>query len=334
MTVNEQVIEAIGSLPSLKSDQVATIEKQAKADVVNAVGDEPQRKGFVEQISLRSAFEPNDYIGVALFLTLLLISLTHMIVFTGNLAETAYAAESDAAEGIVFSLPVWVVSHQLTFFAFSELGVLFFFIRHTMNYLRWSKEKPEDAAMQRYRRWISVSSVAAFACAIVAIVANVTSLTHGSKTIWETIISVLLGLMIPLLTLILGERAAEILMRYLLEKQQADQKWRDAHDRWRRLTADPESYQEGSANYRRFLARRIVDYYKQHIAPRHSVKAGDWTPDMERALAARELAHLRKMDNLEEAIDFFGQPPSGAASLDPINSNGSSNGLQPLLGSN
>lgn len=317
--MDSKFVDAIKPLKSLNSDQMDKCVQAARQDVKRHLGEKPERLFYLDQISLKASMMPNDYFGIVLFFVLLLISLIHMLTFTGKLAKDAFDNASAGNSGIFLQIQAWVVAHQLTFFAFSELGVLFFYIRHVMGYLRWRDEmiaagRAEEVEKSRFRRWLSVSSLAAFACAVVAIIANVTSLTYGAGNIETTLVTGGIGVLIPVLTLFLGERAAEILMDYMYARERAEKTWRASFDRWTLYNERPEQFDEGDRvnSYRKYLANRIVEYYKLYIEPKISPRL-EWTPEIELALAGREMARLRRMENLDAAEAFFTQPPRSEA---------------------
>jgi hypothetical protein len=334
--MDRATIQALKPIKSLNVSQFTVCQEEARNDVLRRIGEEPRREDFLRQLSWRAVMQPNDIFGVILFLVLLSISLIHMITFTGSLAKASFDAVTDTNGGIFLVLQTWVIAHQLAFFAFSELGVLFFYIRHSMGYIRWrdariAQGEQDVVERDRRHRWFSVASFAAFACAIVAIIANVTSLTHGIEDAWTLAISGGIGFLIPILTLFLGERAAEILMDYLYAKEKADNEFTAAHTQWQFIRQNPEKFDEQDKlnSYRRYLAGRIVQYYRKNIIPRLEINESfEWTPEMELALAARELARLHRMEDLEAAEAFFMQPPSEEAS--PPKSTTSSDSLQLL----
>lgn len=317
--MDKALADALKPLKPMNIEQLGKCQDAALKDVEIRIGPQPERESFNQKMSWRAVVQPLDILGVLLFFVLLTISLIHMLQFTGNVADGTFEEMKTTFQGIAFSVPVWIVAHQLTFFAFSELGVLFFFIRHSMNWITW-RDQHKGEKIPFGKRWLSASSVAAFACAIIAIVANVTSLTYSPNPQSLTLSLVLngfIGFLIPMLTLLLGERAAEILLDYLVEKQRAIEAFGAALATWMAKTADKETYDEhdGIHSFRQFLAKRIVQYYKQYIVPNSNPRVElEWTPEIEVALAAREIARTKLMERLDEEVSFFIQPSSTAQS--------------------
>jgi hypothetical protein len=307
--MDQAVQDTLKQLRSLKADQFSEIKQLAVSDVRTANGEEPTLELFQSKVSFRRMMEPNDWIGVVLFVILLLLSASHMITLASKIAKNALDATALASANLVLNAWGWV--HQIGFFgAFSELGVIFFYVWHYMSYLRWAQENPEAAAQRGWRaRWVSYKSGIALLCTFVSVYANVTSLINNADTTASAIVSAFIGCLIPIMTLFLGERFAEILMKFLYAKRDAEQAYYVALTQWQESNRSPETHPD----FRKSLARRIVEYYRSHVAAMTiqitgtaPLKAADITRELARALAAREIAAEKDFSDLDDLIGFFG----------------------------
>jgi hypothetical protein len=321
--MDQSVLETLKLLRSLKADQFAEIKQEAVSDIRHLNGDEPTLALFQRKVSLRRMLEPNDWIGVVLFFILLVLSASHMVTLASKIAKTSLDETALASAALVRDNWGWV--HQLGFFgAFSELGVIFFYVWHYMTYLRWANDNPETASKAGWRaRWVSYKSIIALFCTFVSVYANVTSLIKNADGVATTVVSAFIGLLIPIMTLFLGERIAEILMKFLYAKRDAEVDFYKALTTWQENNRAPETH----PSYRSALARRIVEYYRSHIAQmcvqRQGIvplKAADVTRELARALAAREIAAEKDFSDLDEMIGFFGTQAVETQAANPLSS--------------
>jgi hypothetical protein len=355
----EGFAELLDKFPSLKSAQFDACRETAIGRVVSRLGDRPERSTYHEAISapdpkeedflklskvgwvkaIRKLADPTDAILPVILFILLLISLMHMLTFAGGIAESSYqASPTPDFRGIWLGRSAWTWLHQIGFFGFSELGVLFFYSRSA---IAWRRSL-SDESKKNYRRWLNGNMILAFLCAAITVTANIVSLSHGAITETmlsdggfirtinypELVVDVVIGTLVPAITMFLGERISELVLSVLLVREQEQYKFRraqvtyeravaqadadyaEALSHWHSIHQDPTTFDlgDGVNSYQVYLAAAIVDYYKRHIRiGERGSKAlyDDWTPELQLMLGAREIARMRQMTDLGAAIDGF-----------------------------
>lgn len=305
--------EDLTVFPPLKSDQIRACEMMAEQRVRDKLGAKPTLEAYTSMVSekassraiLSTLVTPIDYFMVPLLIALFLVSLSHMITFSGALADTSYHAPSEGFEGIWFSPFIWALITQFGFFFMSEIGIIFFYNRY----------RQVDADKPRFRSpnfWMSMLF------AILTFVANIVSLLNNANGVLGIGLAVFVGALVPAATLLMGDRWAEITFelveskkRYAQEFNDAVSKYRADLERWSQINEDPTLYAAGNGkdSYRIYLGKAIVEYYKRYVVTTQSFKNrhGDvsWNPSLEVSLAAREIANLSVFADLDQAVDAF-----------------------------
>lgn len=320
----EEILKELRKLKPLNMDQISRIRHTAVQDVLDRIGPEPIMEAYLVNIGIRSLLEPLDYLLISFFLSLIVLSVIHIITFGSHLVEASTADIATATTvGIQVSKEVMAWVTQLGLLVMAETGSLGFSVRNAKRHTKLQElsEKPLNIA----QKYFHFDFIAAVLCAILAIIYNVHALTYvnyratGAQDQFFYAMGWVIGILIPILVIYLGEHFAEMFLELDAARQEAlELYYVDVHN-WREWKQNPDTFdlEDGVNSYRSFFSTRLVEYYKQNIAPR--LKAADvedviWTPEVERYLAARERVNMRRMDNLDEIEDFFvqgeGQLPS------------------------
>jgi hypothetical protein len=373
---DNNVMERLSHFPSLKSVQWDRITDAVRERIERRLGEAPQQEEYLKSAGERPDIDnyvtgsvwrnilkisdPTDSMLIPILIVLLLISFAHMLTFSGDIAQASYHQRGEDFQGIWLDLRAWMLTHQIGFFALSELGVLFFYSHFSMNRKRrvmrgvhinyWAK----DARMPFKFLFDHFSLILAFSFAIITIYANVNSLTSGYETSVPFItiaIAVFIGFLVPVTTMYLGERISELILEAIAEREKGmvtyqgdvvlyDNRVEEALNRYNRdidkyyaVLDDPEQFNEGKThNYRMYLASAIIDYYKRYIKIGEKGSKElyeDWDRDLEMALAGRELASLKQAQNLERYVDFFTTSDSGSDELTTSSQNSQPESVRP-----
>lgn len=248
----------------------------------------PQRSSA----SFTRHMQPTDWLIPLLFLALLLVSLSHMVTFAGQMAHEIYHEAPLGFQGMWLSRDHFTLIHQIGFFVFSELGVLFFYTRHCI-----TRRGP-----------ITTSLVSAILCACIAIYANVVSMMATE----QLAIGITIGVLVPVLTMMLGERIAEIIRHGLHEKRLYQQKFEEETRIWSQKREEMrQMYEKDYQNYvdlvqnpvflfknaqtLQLIYQKIVEHYKSTAAGRQH----EWDIVDEKNLASREITRY---------LSFFDTP--------------------------
>jgi hypothetical protein len=295
------------TLPPLTPDQVTSIRQEAINRVLKFIGNPPvldeylQRRIPPEPVfeyrprPLREHVQPTDYLIPPLFAALLVISMSHILTFAGTIAHGIYEPAPAGFSGVWIGLGAFTLLHQIGFFVFSEIGVLFFYTRH---------------ALYRHQsgKMFSLSLLFAILCTLVSVYANVTALTHNAQNLSDFLIGGFVGLLVPAITLVLGERLSEIVRLILLHRRRAYAEYRQEYDnyqkriqevrrqyeadlqQWQMWASNPESFdlKDGYNSYLRYLGEAIIHHYRSVV---HN-KDYEWTIEEEDELARRELSGI------------------------------------------
>lgn len=317
----DEILKELGKLKSLTMDQIARVRDAAIADVKKQIGDEPVMNNYMVNISIRRLLEPLDYLLIVFFLALIALSVLHIFVFGRHLIEATTSASefviTGASVGIIIPQQIMAWVTQIGLLVMAETGSLGFSIR---NAKRNAKRKDEIDQMQGVvarlvSRYVHFDFFASAICAFLAIVYNVHALTYqnynspdaGDQFFYG--MGWLIGIFIPILVIYLGEHFAEMFIRLDAARQEAlELYYVDIHN-WREWNQNPDTFdmQDGVNSYRNFFSNRLVEHYKLHIAPRLKDVEVAWSPEVERYLAARERANMRRMNDLDELENFFVQ---------------------------
>lgn len=356
--IPKPILELLRLFPSLKSAQIDTCRERVKTRIQNRLGEEPQRDDFVRRVGrkpdesqyftkrdgwfagTRQAWSewthtagPLDLAIIPILGFLLAISLSHMLVWSGIIADASYHAAPEDFQGIWLSVTVWMYIHQIGMFGLSEIGVLFFFSRHSL--VLKQKEAKGEETPARGKRFANLNFALAVSFALIVVFANVVSLMagavreDGSLDIMATIFAFVIGILVPVTTLYLGDRIAELTLDYILARQAKESaytadltEWKkrkesletefsQARTNWYALQDNPAMYdeQDGVNSYQRYLAQAIVEYYKKYRIKlkddTYTPNFSKWTPEFEKWLAGRELAKIASLGDLDSAINFF-----------------------------
>jgi len=299
--------------PPLKSDQIRACETVAEQRVREKLGPKPTLEAYTSMVSekassraiLSTLVTPIDYFMIPLLIALFMVSMSHMITFSGSIADTSYHEQADGFAGIWFSPFVWAIITQFGFFFMSEIGIIFFYNRY----------RQVDVDRSRFRSpnfWMSILF------AVLTFVANIVSLLNNAEGVLSVGLAVFVGALVPAATLLMGDRWAEITFelveskkRYAQEFNDAVAKYRADLDRWSRINEDPTLYSVGNGkdSYRIYLGKAIVEYYKRYIVTTPSFKSRhgevSWNPNLEVSLAAREIANLSVFSDLDQVVENF-----------------------------
>lgn len=338
LQISAQVFEELDKFPALKSDQYVRCEEAATVRVNKRLGEEPTLSNYLYvkapekpddinwRRSIKSVIDPTDLLIPLILSILLVVSWTHMTAFAGIVAASSYQEMPTLDfQGLWLGRGSYTIIHQIGFFGFSELGVLFFYARNSLEYRRNTDR----------RRWLSINMFVSITCALVTVVANVTSLTHGafspdgSIDISIFVVGVCIGGLIPIITMFLGERVSEVILTVILKGEEEQKvyeeaakvyrqseitahiEWQNAVRNWHQVLMAPEKYDEedDQNSYNHYLASAVVDYYKKHIkinmGGEQKVLYTNWTPDLELLLGGRELSRVVSQGNLGAAMRFF-----------------------------
>lgn len=301
---------SIQHFPPLKVAQFDRIQAQVRDRIYRFLGDQPpNRDDYLAQVPpapiapsrryrLTDHTQPTDWLIPLLFLALLVISMSHILTFAGNIAHQIYHNPPSDFNGIWLDSYTYTVIHQIGFFAFSELGVLFFYTRHCIHRALYKG------------RIISVSLLVAILCTFVSIYANVNALATAHDAIFGTFV----GLLVPLTTLFLGERLAEIVRYAIVERAQALQRYKQQlaqHEQqvqealkryeedfhfWHAVRQNITLFdaQDGVNSYQNYLRDAIVEHYRRsQLGQQH-----DWTFEDEDNLFKREWSRIHRIKHV------------------------------------
>jgi hypothetical protein len=275
-----------------------------------------------KKLEVREHLQPTDWLIPILFVALLAVSLSHMITFAGELAHAVYKSPPVQFLGWWLDRELFVVLHQAAFFVFSEVGVLFFYTRHCLS----------------RSRGFSASLFSAAACALIAIYANVYAMVSGG----DVLVGGFIGLLVPLLTMLLGERLAEVIRGALVDRRkrldayalqvaqheerraQMRQRYEADLERAARAAQDPIQLFHAPESLR-LIAQRVVETYKNSALG----KQIDWSLNDELFVARREISRYLA---LYQAMQVVPEPsPSGDQGAGVSESQGENLALNPSL---
>lgn len=344
--MEQEILNIVNKYPSLNSTQVQKCREETNRQLLTQIGEEPpvledftqyvgeppDKDGYLLDRSwlkdIQSIVIPTDYLMIPILLIMLAISLAHMLSFSGEIAMLSWSEVADNFEGIYTPLLVWVLVHQIGLFGMSEIGVILFYTANSMDYNKLSEDKKKVTS-----KYKTMNFAVALSFALMTIVANVSSLLHRTvqnfsfEQLPVMIVLAAVGILIPVVTMFLGERFAQIILtvinmrekreqdyfdertRYSVRMENARIRYKDALETWAGYHENLETH----PSYRSRLAMVIAEYYKRNMfyyegKEKYKLPVEDWTPALERALAARELAHLKRMEDIDEAVNFFSNP--------------------------
>ena len=275
-----------------------------------------------KRLEVREHLQPTDWLIPILFVALLAVSLSHMITFAGELAHAVYKEPPVQFLGWWLDRELFVTLHQAAFFVFSEVGVLFFYTRHCLS---------------RSGRGLSASLLSAAACALIAIYANVYAMVSGG----DVLVGGFIGLLVPLLTMLLGERLAEVIRGALVDRRkrldayalqvaqheerraQMRQRYEADLERAARAAQDPIQLFQTPESLR-LIAQRVVETYKNSAFG----KQIDWSLNDELFVARREISRYLA---LYQAMQVVPEPTSSAEGAALSEAQSESPALNPSL---
>jgi len=336
---NAEIMELLGKFPSLTSTQVDKCRVEARKQILKIVGETvPELEDHLQYIGeapreedydlsnswlqdMKRSVLPLDYLIPPILFVLLMISLTHMLAFSGSIGQGSWSNIAEGFEGWSFTLLQWVLIHQIGFFAMSEIGVIYFYSWNSMSYAQGKQEN----------KYLAAKFIISSLFATITVIANVVSLTHNTfedgftgSDAPQIIVLLAIGILIPVTTMYLGERLAEVLLE-VIEKRDENRRVYDeekarhyvrqenARNQYQVSLLEWQGYHQDETThdkYRTKFALAIVSYFKRYIKYYEDdqpfiLPPDKWTPELERLIAAREIAYLTRMSDLDEAIAFF-----------------------------
>lgn len=366
---NEQLKEKLRLFRSLKSDEIEEARQQATDKVLDKIGEEPQVEDYLKRIGEKP--NPDDYsagsmwarikphitvmdpLMIPILVALLLISLAHMLIMVGNLANESYHTFDNDFVGIWFSQWVWVLLHQLGMFFIAEPGVLFFYSSYNVKraiYERDGGTYSKTGYIRFAQKYLKMDFILAVSLALIVVAANVSGLLYTTDTenimLGRILLGGSLGLLIPAITLHLGERWSEIalasselserlreqlkedLEQYEAERRLANDEYTKDRKAYFDVLEDPETfYVTDKKCYDHYFGEAILAIYKKmSIRTDRTSDSGrpvyaqykDWTPNLEWAVVARELTRMKRLNSYVNAdkqfLDFFTDKSEGEVS--------------------
>jgi len=320
----DEILSELRKLKPLTMDQIARIRETAIQDVLGRIGPEPELKSYLTRISLRNLMEPLDYLLVVFLLSLLILSVAHIFIFGGHLVASSYEPRPpQLLEGTTAIQPIWfdlvtvALITQIGLLVMAESGSLGFAIRNAKANIR--REQLLGRELKFVERYLRLDFIVAVLCAALAIIENVYALTYKNyndpNQAFFYAMGWIVGILVPLLVIFLGDHFANLFLKLDAARQEAlELFYVDVHN-WREWRQNPETFDldDGINSYRAFFSQRLVEYYRTNIVPRlKDPQTGErldfqWSPEVERYLAARERVNMRRMDDIEAIEDFFDQ---------------------------
>lgn len=343
--MDKETLILADKFPSLTSNQMEKCREYTRKLMLNIIGESaPQLEDFTQYVGeppdeskfflnrswledIRSIAIPTDYLMIPILLIMLAISLVHMLEFSGSIATLSWSQASEGFEGLSVSFLAWVLVHQVGLFGMSELGVILFYTANSMEYNRLSDE--DKANHSKFR---NMNFYVAVAFALMTIIANVSSLLHNLVGDFDPgqapTIAVLasIGLLIPIVTMFLGERFAQLLLQVIETRKERSNDYEEERSRYyARLGAARVKHDTAMEKWSRFhsdetthpkylskFAAVIADYYKRNVkyyedGQSYTLPKDEWTPILERSLAAREISNMKRMEDIDSAVNFFSE---------------------------
>ena len=312
----EEIKEAIGFFPNLDGRKIGEVIDRTKLAVEHLIGEPPTEDDYLEQcadeptldeytrsLNFRALMEPTDWLVPIIWIFVFAMSVVHMLTLSGELATSTYHPASANFQGIWISQLDYTQIHQIAFFFFSELGIIFFYTRWRLNtYSHWAL------------RLVNLNIWFAIFCTIVVLWANIAALAeNGSNGL-----GIFIGFLISAITIGLGERISELVREWIEVRQEqkdryeedwrewdfcrnaSKQEWRADLDKYYGYRQDPESHPK----WRSLLAREVIAFYRRSKVGK---QFEDWNPYVERMLAAREIARMGEVGDIDSMIGFFTQ---------------------------
>lgn len=276
----------VENIASLKTEQFENLVDTARRFILERrLSVEPTRKQFMQERATVITFM--DWLMFLLLFVLFIFSVMHIFSWSRIEAINSYKTMHDTlsvALGVIIPEDIYVKLHQFTVLGVSELGMLVLSMFHLYR-LKFEKKEIYGTFVHRLTGYFNryVFFGLAGACGFVVLSANL----HSG-------FSPFVSLLIPALTIALSERFAQLFAQIYTTKQEADFEYKTAINTYRRLKAYPEDHKD----FNKILIGLIVDWYKKH--PKY--KELDWTPQIERYLAARELHYANNRDNMEGVV--------------------------------
>lgn len=290
--------------------------------------DKPMMKEYLNAADL------THWMMLVVIIAVFFISAVHVTSFMNTVADNAYThdvklfcGENNDSCGLIVSRGVWNAIHIIGSMLLTEIGSLLFSV---FFFQRVNKLEETDS----YWRTILTYSnlVAAIFLALFSIVVNVLSLAGPYFARGDNLSGVfvgLLGALIPIIVLILGEQIYEFLEKvgaersrrieiYEKDNQQYLENLQLAQARYQQALLDWSNYRESPVEHPKFN-----EYFVQTILAKYSeqgrmyrvnddgkrvtvrIPASIIRSPVGKLLAARTIASYRKLENVEDMIDFF-----------------------------
>lgn len=323
------IVEELQQFKSLSADILHKLRGQAVERVHQQLGKSPQKEEYIRRagmqppdiITLETGWlndiqrkaEPQDYLAALLALCFWVWSITHILMFGLYLANEGIMDTNESYQGIWVSHWFTTIVTQVVLVLISEIGVLYFFYRHMLVHIAKGHTKSPLRSM-------SANYVFAIFFAIFTIVANVWAMVSGieDNAFWIVVGSAI-GVILPFVNMYLGERFTELIAEvqhdreqrlatlfrerdayYIRRTELLSQFDVDTREYWEAYEHPENYHKDDNNNYTVFLAEYIVDYYKRY---NKVGKTYGWTPTIERAVAAREIAASRMGSSLLDEIE-------------------------------
>lgn len=291
--ISQEMLATLNTIRTLSSTQVQKCQDFAKDRVTHINGEAPNRQDFEK--AFPSLMNWVDYVLFLLYVAVLTISLTHLIFYGAELASESWDVVREGANyGLtkVFSKDSYIILHQLSLFAMSEAGIIFFMVRYHRRKEKILRDMFNEGFLGYLRYFItkhvSFNIIAASWCALLVIIANL-----------QSEVGAFLGLLIAFLTILMSERVSELVSELEFRKETIEIRYTEEMDEWSKYNLNPDIH----PSFMSFLQQAIVDLYKKNT--RLNV---EWTPELEEALSLREVARLRMLDDdtkRENMLAFF-----------------------------
>jgi len=326
--------EKLGTLRSLSSSQIDKLQNAA-SDRIRSGMEEPTLEAYIAHAGPEprvqktprewwqifygwSAFmQPIDYLIMPILILIIVVSITHNLMFTGALANRIYETSPDGFEGLWIGQSLFIITHQFALFAIAELGVVVFNSFHHFRYADKDTRQFSGVWQNLFAKYGNIWFILAMLCTAFVIYTNVVSMLHNTEgeTFISIIVSGMIGITIPIITLTLSERLAEIIRVKILAERENQVRFYQQVANWRNELAQAEATFRGDyklhlditedpsthPRYTQLLTTLISDHYRSTAAG----KLVEWDSSFERVIAAREIARLRGIASIETMIDFF-----------------------------
>lgn len=249
-------LELLNTLRPLTQEERQTAQTAARAAVIRAAGDRPERKAF--QRELGSIFTLLDYLALVVFVPALIVSSVHIIYHMGMLAAASYAPVTTEVTGTVINGSLYIAIHQWALIPLAEASMLLFLVMYAMN--------------GETRRKYVYLALAGAALLFVAI-ANLKS----GIAFFESVLP-------AIFTIGVGFHLETLIVRQLKRRDEINSRYLEALHSWEVATANPEQHKEYMQRY----ANALKDALTRANARRAAFK--DLTVAQWRLLVKREIA--------------------------------------------